>query len=820
VNQRRHLSLVAAAATLMTAAPLHVLFSDWSWLIDSLFVVAVVCAVSIGVRALRLPIWVQPVAGAIAVVVVVTLLSVRDHAILGLIPGPAAWQQYGQLLSDASDDIQNLGIPVRSDPGLLMLTTAGVGLVAVLVDLLAVGLRRPAAAGLPMLAVYAVPVAIDLKSVSFIPFAIGAAGFLWLLVTDNVDRVRLFGRRFTGDGKGVDTWEPSPLAAVGRRIAVGCVALAILLPIATPGFGKGLVGVLGTVGGDGSGSGNCSSCKGSNTVDLLATLAGQLTSNGNATLATVNTDDPNPGYLRFAVASELTTRGFLTVTPTGQPVDKGLPNPILDNSEIEFTHHQATVTLPNLQLKYLPIYTTPTSGSLKGVSNQWLYNQDSNEIFTTTSATSSGMTYSFDYERPTYTSDQLRQAKQLKPSDPLQREMTQIPQQDVPQVDAVLKDKSTQGSTEYDRVLGLYKWFSFAHGFVYSTSTKPGTTGTDIGNFLTNKVGYCVQYAAALAWLVRAAGYPARVALGFNPGSPAQDSANTWSLTNRNLHAWTEVYFDQFGWVPFDATPTQGGTSFSIWAPDPNAAANAPGSSGSTGPDQNITPGPTSHAGAGQTGGPTGPSAGASHHGGSPVPWWTLGIILVVLALAASPFLTRARLRRARTAGATATAAHRLGETDVGVLTDDGVIATAERNRIHAVWDEFMDTLVDFGFGVDPSETPRTAAERIASTPYLPGDVVSDVRTLGQAEERARYAARPGSPPSFAVAMRRIRRAFAERAPWPTRLRATLLPPSVTSRWRTAIIASAAGTSAAMQAVRDGVVRAVNVRGRLAGSRR
>jgi transglutaminase-like putative cysteine protease len=817
MNQRRHLSLVAAAATLMTAAPLSVLFSDWSWLIDSIFVVAIVCAVSIGVRALRLPTWAQPVAGVIAVGLVVTLISARDHAILGLIPGPAAWQQYGQLLSDASDDIQNLGIPVRSDPGLLMLTTAGVGLVAVLVDLLAVGLRRPAAAGLPMLAVYAVPVAIDLKSVSFIPFAVGAAGFLWLLVTDNVDRVRLFGRRFTGDGKGVDMWEPSPLAAVGRRIAVGCVALAILLPVATPGFGKGLVGVLGTVGGDGSGSGTCSSCKGPSTVDLLATLAGQLTNNTATPLATVKTDDPNPGYLRFAVASELTNKGFLTVTGTGQPVSKGLPNSILDNPNIDFSQHQADVTLYRLSLRYLPIYTTPTR--LTGINDDWLFDQDSDEIFTTKSSTV-GLQYSFDYERPNYTADQLRQAVRLKPSDPLEQEMTRVPDPNVPQVKAILDDPSTQSPNEYDRVLALYKWFNVAHGFAYSTSTKPGTTGTDIGNFLTNKVGYCVQFAAALAWVVRSAGFPARVALGFNPGTQNPESPGTWTLTNKNLHAWTEVYFDGFGWVPFDATPAFGGTSFSQWAPDPNFTPSAPGSSGSAGPGDDITTGPTNRPGPGQEGRPGGPSAGASHHGGSPVPWWTLGIILIVLVLAASPFLTRARLRRLRTAGVSASAAHRLGDTDVGVLTDDGAIVTTERRRIHAVWDEFMDTLVDFGFGIDPSETPRTAAERIANTPFLPNDVVADVRTLGHAEERARYAARPGSEPSFARALRRIRRAFAERAPWPTRLRATLLPPSVTSRWRTAIVGSVASTSAAMQTARDGIVRAVNVRGRLAGSRR
>jgi hypothetical protein len=815
MNQRRHLSFVAAAATLMTAAPLHVLFSDWAWLVDCFFVVAVVCAVSIGVRALRLPVWAQPVAGVIAVAMVVTLLSVRDHAILGLIPGPAAWQEYGQLLSSASDDIQNLGIPVRSDPGLLMLTTAGVGLVAVLVDLLAVGLRRPAAAGLPMLAVYAVPVAIDLKSISFIPFAIGAAGFLWLLVTDNVDRVRLFGRRFTGDGKGVDMWEPSPLAAVGRRIAVGCVALAIVLPLATPGFGKGLVGVLGTVGGDGSGSGNCASCTGPNTVDLLATLAGQLTNNKTTTLATVATDETTPGYLRFAVASDLTTKGFLTTTPTGQPVSQGLPNSILDNSDINFSQHQATVTLNNLSLKYLPVYTVPTG--ISGIGDSWLFDQDGDEIFSTRTNTSSGMKYKFDYARPNYTPALLRTAPQLKANDPFLRAMTRVPDQNVPQVKAVDDDPSTQGNTEYDRVLGLYKWFSAAHGFSYSTSTKPGTTGTDIGNFLTNKVGYCVQFAAALAWVLRAADIPARVALGFNPGKKVGD---TWTLTNLNLHAWTEVYFQGFGWVPFDATPAGGGTSFTTWAPDPNFTVTAPGASGSTGPDQNITTGPNSNPGGNQPGGPSGASAASGHHGGSAVPWWTLGIILIVLALAASPFLTRARLRRMRTAGRGAIAAHRVGDTDIGVVTDDGVIATTERRRIHAVWDEFMDTLVDFGFGVDPSETPRTAAERVASTPYLPDDVVADVRLLGQAEERARYAARPGSPPSFAAAIRRIRRAFAERAPWRTRLRATLLPPSVTSRWRTAIVGSVASISAGAQTVRDSVMRAVNVRGRLASGRR
>jgi TgpA N-terminal domain/Transglutaminase-like superfamily/Domain of unknown function (DUF4129) len=816
MNQRRHLSLVAAAATLMAAAPIKVLFADWSWLIDGFFVVAVVCAVSIGARALRLPVWAQPVLGLIAVIMVVTLFSVGSHAILGLIPGPDAWRAYGDLLTSAGNDIRTLGIPVRSDPGLLMLSTAGIGAVAVVVDLLAVGLRRPAAAGLPILAVYAVAVAIDTRHVSFLTFAVAGAGYLWLLVTDNIDRVRMFGRRFTGDGKGVDMWEPSPLAAVGRRIAVGCVALAVLLPVGIPGFSRGIVGVLGTVGG-GDGNGSCSSCTGPNTVDLLANLSGQLLQNNNTTLATVTTDETAPGYLRFATATELTTKGFLTVTPDGQPVGNGLPNSVLSNRALSFSTHDARVKLENLNLGYLPIYQIPKSGTLTGVRNAWLYNEDTGEIFSNRERTGQNMTYSFAYERPEYTADQLRTAPQLKPDDPLLRTMTQVPQQ-VPQVKSIVDSKSAQGNSEYDRVLSLYRYFSSSNGFAYSTSTKAGTTGSEIGDFLTNKNGYCVQYAAALAWLVREAGFPARVALGFSAGHQKQGST-AWTFTTKDLHAWTEVYFSGFGWVPFDATPSLGGTVYTAWAPDPNQSSINGGSSSPGGPDVTATPGANHGATPGGVAPSTAAHAGAGHHGGSSAPWWTLGTVLAVLLLLATPFLARTRLRRRRTAP-NAAPARRAGDSDIGVLDDNGAILTSQRRRVHAAWDEFVDTLVDFGLPVDPAETPRTAAERVIRTPYLSDAVVADVRALGQAEERARYAARPGSPPSFGAAIRRIRRAFAERAPWPTRLRAMLLPPSVTARWRIALVGSVAQMVARFQTLRDAVVRAVNVRTRLAGGRR
>jgi len=59
---------------------------------------------------------------------------------------------------------------------------------------------------------------------------------------------------------------------------------------------------------------------------------------------------------------------------------------------------------------------------------------------------------------------------------------------------------------------------------------------------LNNKKGGCMEYSALFIALCRASGLPVRQIYGFNP------------LERTILHAWAEVYFDKFGWIPFDPT--------------------------------------------------------------------------------------------------------------------------------------------------------------------------------------------------------------------------------------------------------------------------
>ena len=61
---------------------------------------------------------------------------------------------------------------------------AGVGLVALAVDTLAVTMRRAALAGLPLLALYTVPTTVAPDGVSWVAFALGGIGYLTLLLAE------------------------------------------------------------------------------------------------------------------------------------------------------------------------------------------------------------------------------------------------------------------------------------------------------------------------------------------------------------------------------------------------------------------------------------------------------------------------------------------------------------------------------------------------------------------------------------------------------------------------------------------------------------
>lgn len=97
----------------------------------------------------------------------------------------------------------------------------------------------------------------------------------------------------------------------------------------------------------------------------------------------------------------------------------------------------------------------------------------------------------------------------------------------------------------------------------YSLSPGKTPSNRDFVNYflLENQKGYCIHYASSGVLLARMAGIPARYATGyimvaddFNNSTKNKDGTYTVQLKDNRSHAWTEVYLDGFGWVPFEFT--------------------------------------------------------------------------------------------------------------------------------------------------------------------------------------------------------------------------------------------------------------------------
>ena len=101
-----------------------------------------------------------------------------------------------------------------------------------------------------------------------------------------------------------------------------------------------------------------------------------------------------------------------------------------------------------------------------------------------------------------------------------------------------------------------------------------------VGFVTRTHAGYCQYFAGAMALMLRYLGIPARVAVGF-AGGAYDPKEHVWNVSDREAHAWVEVWFKGYGWLPFDPTPAAPGAApRETLAGVPAAGGNGPGGSG------------------------------------------------------------------------------------------------------------------------------------------------------------------------------------------------------------------------------------------------
>ncbi|MGA6097134.1 transglutaminase TgpA family protein [Stutzerimonas marianensis] len=89
----------------------------------------------------------------------------------------------------------------------------------------------------------------------------------------------------------------------------------------------------------------------------------------------------------------------------------------------------------------------------------------------------------------------------------------------------------------------------------YAYTLRPPAVGADIvdGFLFDTRRGFCIHYAGAMTFVLRAAGIPARVVAGYQ-GGELNPSGNYLSVRQLDAHAWVEYWLQGRGWVSVDPT--------------------------------------------------------------------------------------------------------------------------------------------------------------------------------------------------------------------------------------------------------------------------
>ena len=132
------------------------------------------------------------------------------------------------------------------------------------------------------------------------------------------------------------------------------------------------------------------------------------------------------------------------------------------------------------------------------------------------------------------------------------REALQLPASISPAVRELAASFAAHDSEPRATVTRALQFFR-TQGFRYSLS--PGEYNkNDLEEFLLHRrTGFCGHYAASFATLMRLAGIPARVVVGYL-GGEYNDLGGFFLVRQADTHAWCEVWIPENGWTRIDPT--------------------------------------------------------------------------------------------------------------------------------------------------------------------------------------------------------------------------------------------------------------------------
>jgi protein-glutamine gamma-glutamyltransferase len=129
-------------------------------------------------------------------------------------------------------------------------------------------------------------------------------------------------------------------------------------------------------------------------------------------------------------------------------------------------------------------------------------------------------------------------------------------------VAALARRLAAGARTQWQVVARVQRFLLGGARFRYTTDVpRPGRHPL-VDFLLRRRAGYCQHFAGAAALLLRLVGVPARVVAGFATGVRR---GGRFDVRDLDVHDWIEVYFQGYGWVPFNPTPTGAPAAVGAW---------------------------------------------------------------------------------------------------------------------------------------------------------------------------------------------------------------------------------------------------------------
>jgi len=545
--------IISVMLACFTVIPLT---QDSSFIAFSWILIIAIGAASIGLR--RAGLSSAPVLGAQLVMLLLYSLGLGLTLSSGdRLTGASWFERYALLWAGGIEHMRSQASPMETNSGVTLIFVTVIGMIMIMTDLLVSGVARPAWAIAPPATLFLVPALGLGTDTGVLSFCCIAIGYLAILIAEGLNSTSRWTRglsRDSAEGFGAATpvvWRAAGYLGVPAIIATLIFGFA-LPTLSLPGIGFG------------SGPGGRGPLQ---LTDPTLDLRRNLNQPEDRAVIEYQTNLPGGVYRRLASLPQFNANGWSNVSVqlnTGQtlPTIPGI-------SREPNKKRRTTIKVLDFASQYLPLPYAPRAFDAAG---DWRYDANSLVVVDSDRRALELRRLSYTVESVDIEPD-LSDLNKAIAGTPADAAVTAVVPPDLPDSLIQLANRITaKADTAAEKAAAIQAYLR-SNQFTYSTEPLPGSGYEAMQNFLLrDRKGYCEQFASAMAMMARIVGIPSRVSVGFLPGDQEEDG---WKVSIRDMHAWPELYFANYGWVRFEPTPA------SVTGSAPSWTVQDSGSSGS-----------------------------------------------------------------------------------------------------------------------------------------------------------------------------------------------------------------------------------------------